>query len=175
MAVYVPPTETPALELGPLHSSLCLAPALPGASLDVPGMVRADARWPSEDPRPPAADQIRGNPPRRITRLVHLDPAQLAAVIATLRLAIAGGASSIPSLVQRRDDASDSDSSGDDDDDASGHPNDRHLCYPLIQLLETGDARVFFPGSVRDLPDAGQGGGLHRYILYAPTITTPSS
>ncbi|KAM3393232.1 hypothetical protein ACQJBY_014093 [Aegilops geniculata] len=174
MAVCVPAAETPALELGPLlHSSLCLAPALPAASLEVPGMARADARRPSEGP-----DQIPGNPPRRIARLVHLDPAQLAAVTAALGLHIAGGASPIPSLVQRRDDASDSDS-GSGSDDETGHPNDRHLCYPLIRLLETGDARIFFPGSVRDLPDAPQGGGLHRisdaygnpYILKAGTET----
>lgn len=170
MVVCVPAAETPALELGPLHSSLCLAPAA-SLELPLPGMARADARRPSEGP-----DQIPGNPPRRIARLVHLDPAHLAAVTAALGLHIAGGASPIPSLVQRRDDASDSGSgSGSGSDDDTGHPNDRHLCYPLIQLLETGGARIFFPGSVPDLPDAPQGGGLHRYIPYAPTIATPSS
>lgn len=188
-----PPTEAQALELGPRqsrHSSLYLA--LLGASLDVPGKVWAVARWLSGYPRAwvldvpgkvwavatwlsgypraPVLDednQIRGSPPRRIPSHLELDSAQVAAVIAALRLEIAGGARWIPSVVQRRANVFDSDSSGDDDDEECGHPSDGYMCYPPMSFLETRDAPLFLTGSTdsaRDLPDARRGDGLYRYI-----------
>ncbi|KAM0825877.1 hypothetical protein ACQ4PT_069258 [Festuca glaucescens] len=112
-------------------------------------------------PRYPGAVQIRETPPRRIPFL--LDPAQLEAVIAALRVAVVGGASSIPSLTQRR---VDSDlSGGDDDDEEGGHPNDQHICYPPIQSLEGGDARLFFVSCPMKSAPPGltDGVSLHRH------------
>ncbi|KAF7005825.1 hypothetical protein CFC21_020925 [Triticum aestivum] len=187
MADYAPPPEDQALELGPrepFYAALYLALALPvGLVAWVPAKARAVARWLSGGrlPAPVAdgADPIRGDPPRRNPSLLELDLAQVAAAAAALCVAIVAGIHLIPSLVQRRADSSDSDSSGGDEEE-SGHHSDRHVWYPPIQSLETGDRRLFFPGltaSARQLPDARQGDDqLHRLSdVENPLILTPST
>ncbi|XP_044963892.1 disease resistance protein RGA5-like isoform X2 [Hordeum vulgare subsp. vulgare] len=161
------------------HSSLYLT--LLGASLDVPDKLWAVARWLSGYPRAwvlnvpgkawavatwlsgyrraPVLDednQIHGSPPRRIPSHLELDSAKVAAVIAALRLEIAGGAHWTPTVVQHRANTFNSDSSGDDDDE---DPSDGYMCYPPISFLETGDAPLFLTGST---DSARPGDGLYR-------------
>ncbi|KAM3373168.1 hypothetical protein ACQJBY_019884 [Aegilops geniculata] len=185
MADYAPPPEDQALELGqrePFHAALHLALALPGGIVAwFPAKARAVARRLSGGrraaPVADGADPIRGDPPRRTPSLLDLDLAEVAAVSAALCVAVVAGIRPIPSLVQRRADSSDSD---DDEEVQSGHHSDRHVWYPPIHSLETGDRRLFVSGSTasaRQLPDAQQGNDLlHRLSdVENPLILTPST
>ncbi|KAM0825881.1 hypothetical protein ACQ4PT_069262 [Festuca glaucescens] len=180
----LPPTENQAL--GPRrsrYSSFYHALALPaGAMVRAPTKLRVFGRWLSMDRRHSSggADQIRQDPPGCVPGLSG--PEQMAAAVDALRVAIVDGARWIPSLTQRRADSS---GGGDDDDDESGHPNDQHLGYPLVQSLSAGDSCLFFvPGSARSvpgLPDAPEGDGVYRlsdvhenpWILKLGTETLP--
>jgi hypothetical protein len=107
-----------------------------------------------------------------------LDPAQVGAVIAALRLAIVHGSCSIPSPAQHWADSDRSGGDDDDEEDDGASPNDRRIWYPRIQSLEVGDARLFIV-SGQGLPDDAtprRGDGLSRYVSVrrAPLLTSSS-
>ncbi|XP_044321510.1 uncharacterized protein [Triticum aestivum] len=167
MSDYVPSsTQIQALRPRSLRGALCVTLALPGALLvrfsrsllaavTLTWLPRTYLRVPVD-----GADQ-EAISPRRVPSPVELDPAQVAALTAALRLAIVAGALSVPSLAQRRADASDSDSS-DDDDEERGCSDDQHLWYPLIQSLGGGDAGLFVSGSAASLAELTGAPGLYR-------------
>ncbi|XP_037482871.1 uncharacterized protein LOC119361831 [Triticum dicoccoides] len=168
MSDYVPSsTQIQALRPQSLRGALCVTLALPGGLLvRFSRRLLAAVRWlPRTYLRVPVdgADRVAREAisPRRVPSHLELDPAQVAALTAALRLAIVGGALSVPSLAQRRADASDSDSS-DDDDEERGRADDQHLWYPLIQSLGGGDAGLFVSGSAASLAELTGAPGLYR-------------
>jgi hypothetical protein len=108
-----------------------------------------------------------------------LDPAQVGAVIAALRLAIVHGSCSIPSPAQRWADSDRSGGDDDDEEDDGASPNDRRIWYPRIQSLEVGDARLFIvSGPAESIPPGftRRCDGLSRYVSVrrAPLLTSSS-
>ncbi|KAF6998514.1 hypothetical protein CFC21_014630 [Triticum aestivum] len=165
MSDYVPSsTQIQALRPRSLRGALYVTLALPGGLLvRFSRSLLAAVRWlPTTYLRIPVdgADQAAISP-RRVPSPLELDPAQVAALTAALRLAIVGGALPIPSLAQRWADASDSDSS-DDDDEERGRADDQHLWYPLIESLGGGDACLFVSGSAASLAELTGAPGLYR-------------
>ncbi|KAM3393220.1 hypothetical protein ACQJBY_014081 [Aegilops geniculata] len=165
MSDYVPSsTQIQALRPRSLRGALYVTLALPGGLLvRFSRSLLAAVRWlPTTYLRVPVdgADAREAISPRRVPSPLELDPAQVAALTAALRLAIVGGALPIPSLAQRRADASDSDSS--DDDEERGRADDQHLWYPLIESLGGGDACLFVSGSAASLAELTGASGLYR-------------
>lgn len=179
MSDYVPSsTQIQALRPRSLRGALYVTLALPGGLLvRFSRSLLAAVRWlPRTYLRVPVdgADRVAREAisPRRVPSHLELDPAQVAALTAALRLAIVGGALSVPSLAQRRADASDSDSS--DDDEERGRADDQHLWYPLIQSLGGGDAGLFVSGSAASLAELTGAPGLYRYVHHQSSLLAVS-
>jgi hypothetical protein len=173
MSDYIP-SSAPNQALGArssLYASFYIAVTLPGGLLvRVSRSLLAVVRWVLVSPSFLRADQIQGIPPRHIPGL--LDPAQVGAVIAALRLAIVHGSCSIPSPAQRWADSDRSGGDDDDEEDNGASPNDRRIWYPRIQSLEVGDARLFIvSGPAESIPP-----GFTRYVSVrrAPLLTSSS-